>query len=406
MSVKIFKGVKSPFTDDLIQELIKKYISCGCNDNLLYNEINHLENNKNSIDPYTSALINNIYCQGINKNMLWNCKKENDSQLIYDNNTSWVIIYSEEDPMKDNQFTADNKIPLIYRFYLNLKGKEKSDFVLNYLNKCRERKLPYEFKFSKDDYRNDQIIVLSRLENFEENISIIEDLTKDIQLGKLPMLVGEYKNNIGIDEEYYNRLYSPTKAKLSLVRSSVKKYLCDHKDDFYDILSDVEKEKLDEYISEFTYLYTNELEDKEELGEDYEDLNKKYYQIKNSIECAKEYIENDSNAYFCGTGLLDLNGAIQQIYSNNPEQFVSEIIKNYRLIGTQVWGFSQNFVFLNETEEKFLKSKENQITLSSEEISSELEILSRESLVEKVQADLIAIAEKKELREIENEIEK
>lgn len=59
-----------------------------------------------------------------------------------------------------------------------------------------------------------------------------------------------------------------------------------------------------------------------------------------------------------GTGLLDLGNAIQQIYSNNPKQFVNEVTQNYRMIGTQVWGFSQNFVFSNETEEKFLQSKE------------------------------------------------
>ena len=40
MISKILEEVKSPFTDELIHDLIEKYITCGCDDNLFYNEIN------------------------------------------------------------------------------------------------------------------------------------------------------------------------------------------------------------------------------------------------------------------------------------------------------------------------------------------------------------------------------
>jgi len=92
------------------------------------------------------------------------------------------------------------------------------------------------------------------------------------------------------------------------------------------------------------------MEDKEAQGEEYEDFDKSYYQRKSSIDCAKEHIENDSDAYVCGDGLLALGDAIQQIYLHNPEQFLHEVTQNYQAIGTQVWGFSQGFVFSNETE--------------------------------------------------------
>ena len=261
----------------------------------------------------------------------------------------------------------------------------------------------FRSKFSRNDSRCDQIVILSKLEDFEENIAIVEELTKSLQLGKLPLLIGEYKNNIGIAEEYYNRLYSPTKAKLSLIRSSVKKYLCDHKDEFYEQLSEEEKRKISVYLEEFLYMYNLEKADKEKLGQDYKDFNKKYYQRKGSLDCAREHIENDEDAYVCGTGLLGLGSAIQQIYLKDPEHFANEVTQNYRMIGTQVWGFSQDFVFSNETEEKFLKSRESEKTLSAGQIGSELEIISRESIVNKVQTDLIAmIAEKEESKEIEH----
>ena len=393
MNSKILEQVKSPFQDELIHELIKKYISCGCDDNLFYSEINGLKSDKMNTDSFTNTLINKIYSQGVEKSEVWSMTDEEKNHLpfIYNKNNSWIIVYSEEEPMQDNQRNSNNQRTLRYRIYLNLKGKEKADFVENYMKVCQDKEVPFEFKFSIDNSRCDQIVILSRLENFEENISIVEELTRKIQLGNLPMLIGEYKNNIGIAEEYYNRLYSPTTAKLALVRSSVKKYLCDHKDEFYEQLSEEEKEKIDEYVEYFSYTYDTEKAFKEELGKDYEDLSKKYYQRKSSIDCAREHIENDSGAYICGTGLLDLGNAIQQIYSNNPEQFVNEVTQNYRMIGTQVWGFSQDFVFSNETEEKFLQSKESETILSAEQIGSELEVISREGIANKTQADLIAM---------------
>ena len=350
MISRILEEVKSPFTDELLRKLIEKYIACGCNDNLFYNEINQLENTDKSIDsPHTEALISQIYSQGISKSRLWNYPDKDNIPLAYDSNNSWFLLYSDDDPMQDNRRTADNRRPLVYRIYLNLKDKEKAEFIENYIKKLQESKIPFKLKFSKDNTRLDQIVILSRSENLEENVLAVEELTQDFNLGKLPMLIGEYKNGIGIAEEYHNRLYSPTSVKLALVRSAVKKYLCDHIDEFESQLSDEEKKKINKYISEFNYLYEFEKEDIEEFGDEYEDLSKNYYQEKSTIDCAKEHIENDSDAYICGTGLLELGNAIKQIYSNNPEQFMSEISQNYRMIGTQVWGFTQDFVFSNES---------------------------------------------------------
>lgn len=396
MNRKILEEVKSQFTDDLIQTLIEKYISCGCDDNLFYSSINHLETTDNYDNHYTNELIKYIFNVGLAKYDSYGIDKQSGYQFLYESNNSWVTISSEQDPMNEQRKISDDKRPLTYRIYLNLKGKEKSDFVLSYINRCKGNDLPYKFKFSIQDQRNDQIVLLSSSENFEENLSIIEELTKNLQLGNLPMLIGVYKDGIGIAEEFYNRLYSPTQVRLALVRTSVKKYLCDHKDEFYENLSDDEKKKIDEFVGNFKYLYDAEMDDKEYFGEEYEDLNKNYYQRKSSIDCAKEHIENDRDSYVCGDGLLELGSAIQQIYSNNAEQFIHEVTQNYRMIGTQVWGISQDFVFSNETEEKFMQSKENDKMLSAKQIGTELEVMSRKGIVDGIQVDLIAMAKGEE----------
>lgn len=397
MKSEILEEVKSPFTDELIQELIKKYISCGCDDSLFYSEINKLEDTDGTKDNhFTNELMRQIYAIEADTN-----SKQLGSQFHYESNNSWVIISSEKDSIIDSQISSDNKRPLIYRVYLNLKGEDKKDFVLDYINKCQENNLPYKFKFSRDDSRNDQIVILTSLETFEECVDIIEELTENAQLGELPTLIGKYKNGIGIAEEYYNRLYSPTMAKLALVRSSVKKYLCDHKDEFYNQLSDEDKKKIDDILVPFEYRYGRELKRSEKEGKEYKDRRKKYYQRKSCIDCAREHIENDSDAYVCGKGLLDLGNVVEQIYLKNQEQFINEVTQNYRIIGTQVWGFSQDFVFSNETEEKIFRTEKSERKLSANQIGLELETTLRKGMINKTEGDLIAMTEKKEQREVE-----
>lgn len=393
MNRDILKQVRTPFTDELIKDLIEQYISCGCDDNVFYNEINNLGSSDVQDNHFTNELVDQIYAKGIAKQDLF-YEENDDHKPIYSENRSWMVVSSEDDPMKDS--VRGGERPLIYRFYLNLKGEEKSMFVLNYMNKCKESEIPYEFKFSKDDSRNDQIIVLSREKDFEKNMSLIEELTEGMTLGNVPLLIGEYKNKIGVAEEYYNRLYSPTQAKLSLVRSAVKKYLCDHKDEFYSQLSDDEKEQIDTYINEFKICYEHEMKDKEQSGDDYEDWKKSSYQRKSSIDCYNEHMENDSDAYVCGNGLKDLNRVVQMLYSKNPEEFINEIIGNFKTIGTEVWGFSRDFVFSNATEEKYLN---NRSMLSAEEIKFEIEKIARAGLVNEEQIQLISLAEEKEKKQ-------
>lgn len=98
----ILKKVKSPFTDELIQDLIKRYISCGCDDDLFYDEINNLRNIDIYDNHFTNELENQIKSKGIHKQDIRTLEKRNQ-EFIYDDNNDWIILYSEEDPMKDNK---------------------------------------------------------------------------------------------------------------------------------------------------------------------------------------------------------------------------------------------------------------------------------------------------------------
>lgn len=393
MNGKILEEVKSPFTDELIQNLIEKFIDCGCDDGLFYKIINNSEVSDVYNNEFTTQLTREIFNTGVDSSSFYS--EEANPLYYYRYNDSWVTI-SSESPNKSAFYqkkkTKDGKIPLMYRFYLNLKGKDKYDFVLNYINRCKEDNLPYMLKFSTEEGRNDQVVISSTLENFGANLSIIEGLTEGVKLNEIPMLIGEYKDGIGIAEEFFDRLYSPTQVKLALLRTSVKKYLCDHKDEFYEILSEDEKKEIDGYMYYFEIMHNEIVEDKEYYGEDYEDDRKKYYQIKSSLECAEEHIDNVSEAYCSGDGLLKLGNAIKKIYEDNKEKFISEVMQNYKMIGTQVWGFSEDFVFSNETKEQLAKSPDVKVELSAKQIGSELEVISREGIVSETQADLIGMA--------------
>ena len=363
----ILKNVESPFSDEMIQELIKTFVLNGCNDDLSYNYINNNSGSK-KIESEIKQLIIDIKTGGIDNSDAWVMDKEK-IPYIFDENDSWVIIKSEEDPYGENRRAKDNKQPLVYRIYLNVKGKEKIDFVKEYISICKEKNIPFKFKFSKDDKRDDQVIFLSNEELFEAQLGIIEELSKEKELGKIPTFIGRYKENIGIAEEYYYRLYSPTTAKLALVRSSLKKYLCDHRDDFYDQLSEDEKKIVDNFFIEFTSSYELQNEMAEKHGQEYIDSRKCFYQRKNNIECAKEYIETNSDSYVGKDELSKLGDAIIKIYKENPQKFLEEITENFKNIGINVWGFSKKFIFSNETEQKYLLKK----YISIEDIESLLE---------------------------------
>lgn len=166
----------------------------------------------------------------------------------------------------------------------------------------------------------------------------------------------------------------------------------------YAELSNGDKEEMQNIIGIFEHIYNMESKRLEKKGKEYRDRKKAYFQRKSTIDCAREYIENEEDAYICGTGLLKLGSVIQKIYAQNPERFLKEVINNYSIIGTQVWGFSQDLVFSNETEERFLATREPARILSAEEIGTDLSKISNAGVTLAAELALINMAD----RTIEN----
>lgn len=172
---------------------------------------------------------------------------------MYEQNEYWMKVMSNPDDFKDYEDGDPDGTHLLYRIYLNVKGKDKLDCVMGYIEECHKRGLEYKFKFSTRDGRNDEIIIQSTQEHLLENISIVQDLTKSMEVGITPMLVGKYGNNIGVAEEYYNRLLSPTQARIYLLGAAQIKYICDHRDTALALCSDDEKSTLEEMLKKIKY---------------------------------------------------------------------------------------------------------------------------------------------------------
>ena len=342
----VLKKVESPFTDEMIQDLIKTFVLCGCDSNSSYNNVNN-NNSTTKLGPEIIKMINNIEDGGISSSEAWQMDKTRIPYII-DTNNAWIIIKSDEDPYGEYRRTKNNKQPLVYRTYLNVKGKEKLDLVKEYISKCKDKNLPFKFKFSKDDDRDDQVIFLSNEEAFEEQLEIIEELSQGLELGQLPKLIGKYKDNIGVSEEYVYRLFSPTTAKLALIKSSIKKYLCDHREELCTKFSDEEIDIVDGFIKEFDASYEFQEEILERSGKKYIETRKSYYQKKDNMECAKEHIETNSDSYMSKNDLPQIGNAIIKLYEENPEVFLQEIKENFKDIAINVWGYSKDLVFSND----------------------------------------------------------
>lgn len=65
------------------------------------------------------------------------------------------------------------------RLYLNLMAKNIPQFATEAYKKCKERKLPFYFKFSLSDKRNDPFLFYSSFEHMAEYVEVIEEIKKE-----------------------------------------------------------------------------------------------------------------------------------------------------------------------------------------------------------------------------------
>lgn len=65
------------------------------------------------------------------------------------------------------------------RLYLNLMSKNIPQFATEAYKKCKERKLPFYFKFSLSDKRNDPFLFYSSFERLPEYVEVIEEIKRE-----------------------------------------------------------------------------------------------------------------------------------------------------------------------------------------------------------------------------------
>ena len=148
----ILNQVKSPFTDEKIINLVKKFIECNCDMSEFYRSINIEEKES----PYLTELYSRLF------------SISNRGGRFIDSNNYWNIIGSSKETLSiPNEI--ENRVP-IYRIYINAKGQDKVKIVEEYIRKCESTGQAYKLKYSKTDGRNDEIIVLSYGEELAKNI--------------------------------------------------------------------------------------------------------------------------------------------------------------------------------------------------------------------------------------------
>lgn len=321
----IISQVKSPFSDEMVKRLIKKYISW--NEDFLgfcrrINNVDFFEN------------IKNPFIEDVNKQLK---KKLKTSNL-------WNNVSSDKNYLKKRE----NERIELYRIYLNLKGKNKAEFIKEYVKQCEEKNKGYKFKYFEKDGRDDEIIILTDFDNFKTDITIIKQIIKEMELGKLPTLVGVYKNGIGIAEEYEEPIYSYTEVRLDMIPKAITKYIFDNSLEFIE------------------YCNTRQVK-----------------LIADISKILKDYKENIILGQI-GYGMhivvvKELLEPLRQYMLDNSKTALPEMILNFRR-ACRLHGISEQGVFSIETEQKILEmsSGEKMEEMSLIKLQCELEKLAKQ----------------------------
>lgn len=375
----VIAKVRSPFTDNFIKELIELYINADCDFHAIYDAINKVNEENLQRNESINTLQNVIWDRGTSiADGKWEEDSHGKSHMVYETkpvykeNGYWMVLMSNPEAFKQYEDGDPEGKNLLYRIYLNVKGKDKLDCVMGYIEECHKRGLDYKFKFSTRDGRDDEIIIQSNSEHFLENLSIVEELTKQMQLGETPMLVGKYGNNIGVSEEYYNRLLSPTQARIYLLGASILKYICDHSDTTMTLCTDDEKRTLN-YLLTTIKLHKEEAKanqdladelmqdpevDAAEVTEAMEMFNLIPYAKIDNVNMYEQNIFGSSDMYTDGSfEIRKLSGLAHRMYASEPEDFLNEITSNVRYIGNNVFGISKDMIFSVTTENNIEASK-------------------------------------------------
>lgn len=169
------------------------------------------------------------------------------------------------------------------RLYLNLKAKNIPTFALKAYNLCKKENLPFYFKFSLHDNRNDPFLFYSTYENLPDFYRIIKQIEQESPelfegCEKTSQLVGKLDDVIGYGDEpsevgkesftsvrrsAYNAIRTSLTDKAKTVLPSEPKKCFRYlgakyyiSDDFYASISDILRYKVTEFVSKYVNLST------------------------------------------------------------------------------------------------------------------------------------------------------
>lgn len=357
--VQILKQVKSPFTDEEIENLIKTYIECNCDINEFYRRINlNVEEQEN---PHLGDLYRRLFSE------------DNRGDRFVGGNIldTWIQIASSNDTLSvpDRQ---EDRVP-IYRIYINAKGQDKAKIIEDYIKSCEEEEQEYKLKYSTVDGRQDEIVILSYGEDLARNIELVERITEGMSLGEPANLLGRYKDKIGIGEEYIQApIYSYTKTRLGIMPIVMQKYFLDHKPQFEQYLDEKNK-GTGEFLLKHFRKESQQLSDEiEELSDEMEDLSeddKKEIEFlkKQQVAYQNNIDFNIGNMYW--SVCKDIPEAMRAYMAEHSEIAISEIVESYRM-ACEIFGISRDGVFSKVTEEMMGVKKQTPLQQREAELSA------------------------------------
>ncbi len=333
---EISNYIETPFDDETLGSLIKALIETYNFDPInMYQHINRQENADEPVPEET----------GMFENMLMEKSKSESSPIITpDVDDFWVRIKSTQPAIR-----SEGK-PI--RIVLNLKGKDKTSFAERYIEEMDRQKLPFHFKFSRRDTRDDQVVIEIPRELFRQQLELIKGLVSDFQLGSVPALYGKLKENpgIGIGEAFDTAMLSTTYAKVVLIKYALAKYLYDYIDRGGEI-SETAKSSLDKLCPSLvnekfiTRLESAPMPEWRARGALYRN------HISEPTNC--KYL---SLPFYTGQFANDVGPEIRRILAENPRDFYKGMIDAYRAVATEGWGFSDSLVFSKGAEQYLLEN--------------------------------------------------
>lgn len=219
---------------------------------------------------------------------------------------------------------------------------------------CKQNGVPLLFKFSMSDQRHDQIVIYTPYEQekwFEKGIKIVESITKDMDLGPLPQLIGNYKNGIGIVTDVNGRSF--TQDIVDYMQKSVMVNM------------------IENYKAVSAYIKDEEVKNRfYKKGESY--YNCEFAVLRRSYEEDGHMRAKDETLHELSEQKKEIYDAFHEFLKNNP-QVLKTMINDFRDISSTIGGGihgnrdKKSIIFSEEMAKRIAAYRENKAIFNGDE---------------------------------------